>query len=209
MSSSEKIKILVVDDHPVVRIGISAIIDSQQDMTVVAEAGSGEEAIDLFREHRPDLTIMDLRLSKMSGVECIQRIRREFGDARFVVLTTYQGDEDIHQALEAGASCYIIKGMPRQQLLEALRRAYEGGSYLPPTVKQSLATRKAESELSSRERQVLGLLAEGKCNKEIAAELGIAEATVKCHLSVVFLRLKVTDRTQAVLAALQRGLVHL
>jgi DNA-binding NarL/FixJ family response regulator len=207
--NSSKIRILIVDDHPVVRVGIGAIIDSQSDMTVVAEAGSGEEAIALFREHRPDLTIMDLRLGEMSGVECIRQIRQEFGNAQFVVLTTYQGDEDIYQALQAGACGYIIKGMPRQQLLEALRRAHEEGSYLPSVVSRALASRKAESELSNRERQVLGLLVEGKCNKEIAADLGIAEATVKCHLSVIFLRLKVTDRTQAVLAALQRGLVHI
>lgn len=209
MRSAKKIRILIVDDHPVVRVGISAILDSQQDMTVIAEAGNAEEAIELFRGHRPDITIMDLRLGGMSGVECIQAIRSEFSDARFVVLTTYQGDEDIYQALQAGACGYIIKGMPRQQLLEALRRAHQEGSYLPPVVSQALTSRKAESELSSRERQVLGLLVEGKCNKEIASELGIAEATVKCHLSVIFLRLNVTDRTQAVLAALQRGLVHI
>jgi DNA-binding NarL/FixJ family response regulator len=204
-----KIKVLVVDDHPVVRVGISTIIDTQADMTVVAETGSGEEAIELFREHLPDLTVMDLRLENMSGVECIRRIRRESPQARFVVLTTYRGDEDIHQALEAGASGYIIKGMPRQVLLDALRRVHSGEKFLPPPVTEVLAARKPAMALSAREQQVLSLLAAGKCNKEIAAALSIAEITVKCHLSVIFLRLNVTDRTQAVIAAVQRGLVHL
>ena len=204
-----KIKVLVVDDHPVVRVGISTIIDTQPDMTVVAETGSGEEAIRLFREHVPDLTVMDLRLERMSGVAAIRRIRTEFPDARFVVLTTYRGDEDIHQALKAGASGYLIKGMPREVLLDALRRVHRGEQFLPPPVVQVLAERKPETELSARERQVLSLLSAGKSNKEIAAALRIAEVTVKCHLSVIFLRLNVTDRTSAVIAAVQRGLVHL
>jgi DNA-binding NarL/FixJ family response regulator len=178
-------------------------------MTVVAETGSGEEAISLFRDHVPDLTVMDLRLERMSGVTCIRKIRKEFPEARFVVLTTYRGDEDIHQALDAGASGYLIKGMPRQVLLDALRRVHRGEKFLPSPVTQVLALRKPEMELSARERQVLLLLASGKCNKEIASALGIAEITVKCHLSVIFLRLNVTDRTQAVIAAVQRGLVHL
>lgn len=198
-----------MDDHPVVRVGISTIIDTQPDMTVVAETGSGEDAVALFRQHQPDLTVMDLRLEAMGGVECIRSIRADFPEARFVVLTTYRGDEDIHQALDAGASGYLIKGMPRQVLLDALRRVHAGERFLPPPVTQTLAARKPDGELSARERQVLSLLAEGKCNKEIAAELGIAEVTVKCHLSVIFLRLNVTDRTQAVIAAVQRGLVHL
>lgn len=204
-----KIKVLVVDDHPVVRVGISTIIDTQADMTVVAEAGSGEEAIALFREHRPDLTVMDLRLEQMGGVECIRRIRSEFSQARFVVLTTYRGDEDIHQALQAGARGYVIKGMPRQLLLDALRLVHQGKTFLPPPVTEVLATRKPDGELSTRERDVLLLLAAGKSNKEIASALCIAEVTVKCHLSMIFLRLGVTDRTQAIVVAAQRGLVHL
>ena len=204
-----KIRVLVVDGHPVVRVGITTIIDTQPDMTVVAETGSGEEALALFREYVPDLTVMDLRLEKMSGVSCIRRIRRQFPEARFVVLTTYRGDEDIHQALEAGASGYLIKGMPRQVLLDALRRVHAGERFLPDSVNNVLASRQPEMELSCRERQVLSLLAAGKCNKEIASALGIAEITVKCHLSMIFLRLKVTDRTQAVIAAVQRGIVHL
>jgi len=204
-----KMKVLVVDDHPVVRVGISTIIDTQPDMTVVAETGSGEEAISLFREYVPDLTVMDLRLEHMSGVACIRKIRKEFPEARFVVLTTYRGDEDIHQALEAGASGYLIKGMPRQLLLDALRRVYQGERFLPPMITEVLASHNPEAELSVRERQVLSLLASGKCNKEIATALGIAEVTVKCHLSMIFLRLGVTDRTQAIIVAAQRGLVRL
>ena len=209
MKESTKIRVLVVDDHPVVRVGISTIIDTQPDMTVVADTGSGEDAIALFREHRPDLTVMDLRLENMGGVACIRKIREEFPEARFVVLTTYRGDEDIHQALEAGASGYLIKGMPRQVLLEALRRVSRGECFLPPPVTEALASRKPKAELTRREHEVLSLLASGKSNKEIAAALGISEITVKCHLSVIFQRLNVTDRTQAVVAAAQRGLVHI
>lgn len=209
METRERVKVLVVDDHPVVRIGISTIINSQSDMTVVAEAGSGEEAMLLFREVHPDVTIMDLRLEKMSGVDCIRKIREEQPDARFVVLTTYRGDEDISQALDAGASGYLIKGMPRQSLLEALRRVHRGERFLPEMISEVLASHKPEEELSSREREVLSLLAAGKCNKEIASALCIAEVTVKCHLSMIFTRLGVTDRTQAIIAASQRGLVHL
>jgi DNA-binding NarL/FixJ family response regulator len=209
MHSETKIKVLVVDDHPVVRVGISTIIDTQEDMTVVAETGSGEEAVELFRAHTPDLTVMDLRLEGMSGVECIRRIRQEFPAARFIVLTTYRGDEDIYQALEAGASSYLIKGMPRQLLLDALRRVHRGERFLPESVSEALAARRPEGELTAREREVLALLAVGKSNKEIAAQLHIAEVTVKCHLGMIFLRLGVTDRTQAIIVAAQRGLVNL
>lgn len=200
---------LVVDDHPVVRVGITTIVDTQPDMTVVGETGSGEEAIALFEELRPDLTIMDLRLESMSGVDCIRRIRGEHKDARFVVLTTYRGDEDIHQAMEAGACGYLIKGMSRQFLLDAIRRVHRGERFLPPPVAETLASRKPDAELSVREHEVLAMLAKGKSNKEIAAALNVAEITVKCHLSMIFLRLGVTDRTQAIIAAAQRGLIHL
>lgn len=208
-SQTANIRVLVVDDHPVVRVGISAIIDTQPDMTVITETGSGEEAVVLFRQYLPDLTVMDLRLEGIGGVECIRRIRREFPDARFVVLTTYRGDEDIYQALEAGASSYLIKGMPRQLLLDALRRVHRGERFLPDSVTEALAVRRPESELTAREREVLALLAVGKSNKEIAAQLNIAEVTVKCHLGMIFLRLGVSDRTQAIIVAAQRGLVNL
>jgi two-component system, NarL family, response regulator len=209
MERPDKITVLVVDDHPIMRVGITAIINARTDMVAVAQAGTGEEAVDLFEQYLPDITLMDLRLPGMSGVEAIRTIRRRHPHACFVVLTTYEGDEDIYQALEAGARGYIIKGMPHEALVDALRRVHAGGRFLPSPVSRALASRTADSDLSAREREVLSLLARGESNKEIALHLGITEATVKCHVSVILMRLQVTDRTQAVVAALQRGLVHL
>lgn len=200
---------LVIDDHPIVRVGIAAIINAHPEMMTVAQCGSGEEAVSLFEQHRPDITLMDLRLPGMSGVEAIRTIRARHPKACFVVLTTYEGDEDIFQAIEAGARGYVIKGMPHEALVEALRRVYSGGRFLPPPVSRALASRTPDSDLSAREREVLSLLARGESNRQIAARLGITEATVKCHVSVILMRLQVSDRTQAVVTALQRGLVHL
>jgi DNA-binding NarL/FixJ family response regulator len=203
------IRVLVIDDHPITRIGIAAIIGATPGMTVVAQAGSGEEAVELYEKHLPDITLMDLRLPGMSGVEAIRTVIARHRTARFVVLTTYEGDEDIHQALQAGALSYIIKGMPHEALVNALRRVHAGGQFLPPPVSRVLYSRLPNSDLSSREREVLGLIVRGRSNKEIATELGITESTVKCHVSVILMRLNVTDRTQAVVTALRRGLVHL
>ncbi len=204
-----KISIMIVDDHPLMRIGIAAIINARSDMEVVAQAGTAEDAVALYHEHRPNITLMDLRLPGISGVAAIRRIRAKHPDARFVILTTYEGDEDIHQALESGAQGYIIKGMPHETLIHALKRVHAGGRYLPPPVARALESRTPDASLSPREREVLHLLVQGKSNKQIAAQLGIAEATVKCHFRVIFMRMGVTDRTQAVVSALQRGLVHL
>jgi len=209
MNAQQKTQILVVDDHPIMRLGVAAIIDAQPDMHVVAQAGSGEEAVAFFRKHRPDITLMDLRLPGMSGLEAIRSIRQEDSRAKCLVLTTYEGDEDIHQAIVAGAVGYIIKGMSHEMLIDALRRVRSGAHFLPPPVMRSLADRTPNSDLSPREREVLTLMVHGKSNKEIANALGITEATVKCHVSVILLRLGVNDRTQAVIAALQRGLEHL
>jgi DNA-binding NarL/FixJ family response regulator len=209
MDKITRISVLVVDDHPIVRVGIVAIINARPDMTVVAECGTGEEAVELFERHEPDIVLMDLRLPKMSGVEAIRTIRIRHPRACFVVLTTYEGDEDIHQALEAGARAYVIKGMPHEMLIDALRRVHAGHRFLPPAISRTLASRTPDSDLSAREREVLSLLARGETNKEIAQHLGITEATVKCHVSVILMRLQATDRTQAVVTALQRGLVHL
>jgi DNA-binding NarL/FixJ family response regulator len=209
VKGGEKIKVLVVDDHPIMRVGITAIINGRQDMVAVAQAATGEDAIDLFESCRPDITLMDLRLPGMSGVDAIRIIRRKYPEACFVVLTTYEGDEDIFQALEAGARAYIIKGMPHEALVDALHKVYAGGRFLPKPVSRALASRTPSSDLSPREREVLQLLARGESNKMIATHLGISEATVKCHVSVILLRLQVEDRTQAVVAALQRGLVHI
>ena len=199
---------LVVDDHPLMRVGIAAIINGRPGMATVAQAGSGEEAVDLYEKHLPDITLMDLRLPRMSGVETIRAIRRVHPQARFVVLTTYEGDEDIHQALDAGAQGYIIKGMPYDSLVAALERVHAGGRFLPMPVKRALASRTPDSDLSHREREVLQLLATGNSNKKIGELLGITEATVKSHVSTILMRLNAEDRTQAVVSALQRGLVH-
>ena len=205
----EKHKILVVDDHPIVRAGIAAIVETSADMTVVAQAATGEDAVKMFPRYLPGVTLMDLRLPGLSGVDAIRTIRRTHSQARFVVLTTYEGDEDIYQALAAGADGFIIKGMPHTSLLGALRRVCAGGQYLPEAVTRTLAGRTPNSELSSREREVLSLIVAGKSNREIASILGITEGTVKCHVSVILTRLDVHDRTQAVVVALQRGLAHL
>jgi DNA-binding NarL/FixJ family response regulator len=205
----EKIKVMVVDDHPLMRVGVASIVNARSDMTVVAQTDSGEEAVTLFFKHKPDVTLMDLRLPGMSGVDAIRAIRSSHAGARFVVLTTYEGDADIHRALEAGAQGYVIKGMPYQTLVEALQRVHKGGRFLPPPVARALASRMPDSDLSAREQEVLRLLASGKSNKDIAFLLGITEATVKCHVSAILVRLDVSDRTEAVVTALQRGLVHL
>jgi DNA-binding NarL/FixJ family response regulator len=209
MSTIGKFGVLVVDDHPIMRLGIVAIINAQNDMTVCAQAGSGEEAVREFRNHRPQVTLMDLRLPGMSGLDALRVIRREDPSARCVVLTTYEGDEDIHQALKAGAAGYLIKAMSNDTLVDALRKVHAGNRFLPAPVAESLALRTPNSDLSPREREVLSHLVHGKSNKEIAALLRITEATVKCHVSVILERLGASDRTQAVIAALQRGLEHL
>jgi two-component system, NarL family, response regulator len=207
--SNEKIKVMVVDDHPLMRIGVASIVNASSDMSVVAQTGTGEEAVTLFHKHKPDVTLMDLRLPGMSGVDAIRAIRETHSRSRFVVLTTYEGDADIHQALEAGAQGYVIKGMPYRTLLDAVHRVHQGERFLPPPVARALASRMPDSDLSAREGEVLTLLARGKSNKDIASLLGITEATVKCHVSAILLRLNVSDRTEAVVTALQRGLVHL
>jgi DNA-binding NarL/FixJ family response regulator len=209
MNSSEKIKVMVVDDHPLMRVGVASIVNARSDMTVVAQTGTGEEAVTLFSKHKPDVTLMDLRLPEMSGVDAIRSIRSANPRARFIVLTTYEGDADIHRALEAGAQGYVIKGMPYQTLVDALHRVNRGGRFLPPPVARALASRMPDSDLSAREQEVLRLLASGKSNKDIASLLGITEATVKCHVSAILMRLNVSDRTEAVVTALHRGLVHL
>ena len=204
-----KVRILLVEDHPIMRIGIAALVSTYPNLEVVAQAGSGEEAIQLHQQHEPDVTLVDLRLPGISGVETISNVRKRNPAARFIVLTTYEGDEDIHQALQAGASGYVIKGMPHQTLVDAILKVHAGGRFLPPTVKRLLASRTPSAELTSRERDVLLRIAQGKSNKEIAGELNLAEITVKCRVSVILMRLNVNDRTQAVVTALQRGLLHL
>ena len=209
MATHERLTVLIVDDHPMMRLGIAAIINDQPDMTVVAQAGTGEQAVELWRQHKPHVTLMDLRLPGMSGVEAIRAIRSEYPRSRVVVLTTYEGDEDVHQALEAGAQGYLLKGMSPEVLLDALRRVHAGNRVLPPPIARSIDSRAPCSDLSAREREVLMLIAQGRNNKEIGAALSITEGTVKCHVTMILSRLGVSDRTQAVVAAFQRGIVHI
>jgi DNA-binding NarL/FixJ family response regulator len=208
-TGGEPIRILIVDDHPIMRVGIAAIINAQPGMQVVGQAGTAGEAVRLFEVLRPDLTLMDLRLPDRSGVEAIRSIRAISPKAKIVVLTTYEGDEDIHQALNAGARGYLIKGMPHDALAKALQRVHAGQRYLPQVVTEALSSRIPGSHLSQREQEVLQLMFAGKSNREIAEELSIKEATVKSHVSVILMRLDVSDRTQAVVEGLKRGLVHL
>jgi DNA-binding NarL/FixJ family response regulator len=200
---------MIVDDHPIMRVGIAAIINAQTDMEVVGQAGTVAEALRIYSQAQPDLTLMDLRLPDRNGVEAIRSIRAISPKARIVVLTTYEGDEDIHQALQAGAQGYLIKGMPHDALIKALYRVHAGHRFLPQLVTQALSSRVPGSNLSQRELEVLQLLFAGKSNREIAEALEIKEATVKSHVSVILMRLNVTDRTQAVVEGLKRGLVHL
>jgi DNA-binding NarL/FixJ family response regulator len=209
MKAVSKFGVLVVEDHPIMRMGIAAIIDAQPDMKVCGQAESGAEAIRQFHANKPDVTLMDLRLPGMSGLDALRAIRRDDPAARCVVLTTYEGDEDIHQALQAGAAGYLIKAMSHDTLVDALRKVHSGTRFLPAPVAESLALRTPNSDLSPREREVLSLMVQGKSNKDIGGILKITEATVKCHVSVILERLGVNDRTQAVIAALQRGLEHL
>jgi DNA-binding NarL/FixJ family response regulator len=205
----DKIRVLVVDDHPVVCRGLAAIIQAEPGMQVIGQASDGVQAIQMFRKHQPDVTLMDLRMPGMGGVEAIRRIRAEFPQARFVVLTTYQGDEDIHRSLKAGAQAYLLKGMSDAELVQAIRNVHSGLRYLPPNVLETLANRPPKSDLSDRELQILNLIVKGMSNKRIAGALGITEATVKWHVNIILSRLNVTDRTQAAVTALNRGIVEL
>lgn len=206
---AEKVTIMLVDDHYLVRVGLASIIALESDMVVCAEASTGEQALALYRSERPDVTLMDLRLPGMGGTEATARIRREFPDARIIVLSTYAGDEEIHSALSAGALAYLLKTVQRQELVETIRRVAGGQRYIPLEVAARLAERLPRSQLSPREVDVLKLLAQGRRNKEIAATLRLSEGTVKVHVSTILCKLGACDRTEAVTTALQRGIVQL
>jgi two-component system NarL family response regulator len=203
------IKIMVIDDQAVVRQGFVALINTVSDMTVVAEGTNGRQAIDLYRLHRPDVTLMDLRMPELGGVEAIMAIRKEFPDARLIVLTTYDGDEDIYRSLQAGAQGYLLKDMFFEELEDAIRKVHGGSRRIPAQVAERLAERMGSSDLTGREIEVLEQIVAGHSNKAIANRLNISEATVKSHINSILSKLGVSDRTQAATTALQRGLVHL
>jgi DNA-binding NarL/FixJ family response regulator len=207
--TKESIRVLVVEDHHVVRQGLVALLKMADGLEVVGEAADGVEAIVQFRKHRPDVTLMDLRLPRMSGVDVIQRIRMDMPHARFIVLTTYDGDEDIYRALQAGARAYLLKGMTSEELIATIRAVHAGKSHIPPAIAEKLAGRMGTEDLTQREFDVLEQIVHGKSNKGIATELGISEATVKTHINSLLGKLGVTDRTQAATAAIQRGIVPL
>jgi DNA-binding NarL/FixJ family response regulator len=203
------IRVLCVDDHRIVREGIALIITRQPDMTVVGSAATGEEAVLQFRRHEPDVTLMDLQLGTMSGLDAIKAIRREQPAARIIVLTMYQGDEDIHKALAAGAVTYLLKDTLSDDLIRIVRKVHAGERPMGADVKARLDERAANPTLTPREVQVIALVAQGGRNKEIAGMLGISEETVQVHLKNIFAKLKVNERTAAVNVALRRGIVHI
>jgi two-component system NarL family response regulator len=206
---SQQIRILVAEDHLVARVGVSTIVNMQPDMTVVAEASNGQQAVELYRQHAPDVALLDMRMPIMSGVEAATAIRGEFPGARMIALTTYGGDEDIRRALAAGVQAYLTKDVLHDELLKAIRAVYSGQTYLPAGVAASLAAQMPRPDLSAREVQVLELIVRGLANKQIAYALNIAEHTVKNHVKNILSKLGVQDRTQAATAAIQRGIVHL
>ena len=207
--TKETIRVMVVEDHHVVRQGLVALLNVVEGLEVVAQAADGVEAITLFRKHLPDITLMDLRLPRMGGVDVIQRLRMETPNARIIVLTTYDGDEDIYRALQAGARAYLLKGMTTEELIATIHAVHAGKSHIPPAIAEKLAERMGTEELTPREFDVLEQIVHGKSNKEIATELEISEATVKTHINSLLGKLGVTDRTQAATAAIQRGIVPL
>lgn len=209
MKNSKAIRILVVDDHFMVRMGLSASLNVEPDMEVVAEADNGEAALEAFRKYRPNLVMMDLRLPKMSGTDCTAAILREFPDAHILMLSTHSGEEEIYRAMRAGARGYVLKSVLREELLRAIREVSEGRRYLDPVVAPLLAERLSHRSLTSREVEVLQMVAKGLGNKEIGTALNIAEVTVKLHVSHVLEKLNVKDRTQASTVALQRGIISL
>ncbi len=209
MGKDTAIRVLIVDDHFIVRMGLRGIIEMQPDMTVAAEAEDGEEAVRKFREHRPDVALIDLRMPGMDGIEAIGAIRKEFPQANLLALSTYKGDEFVYRALQAGARGYLLKNIPGDQLLDAIRTVHDGKRCIPAEVATGLADRIHQVDLSARELDVLGRIAKGMTNKEIGAELGVHESTVKAHVINILGKLGVNDRTLAVTTAIQRGILRL
>lgn len=208
-SQPDLIRILAVDDHPLLRNGIATLVNAEADMKLVAESSSGHEAIELYRLHRPDVTLMDLQMPDMNGADAISEIQSEFRDARIIVLTTYRGDAQILRALKAGARAYILKGHVHRELLETIRAVHAGQRRIPPDIAAELAEHATDDALSSREIDVLRLIAAGNSNKLIADQLSIGEATVKSHVANILSKLGANDRSHAVTIGLKRGIIEL
>lgn len=204
-----KIRVLVADDHAVARVGVTTIVNAQRDMTVVATASSGLEAMDLYRKHLPDVALLDMRMPAMSGIEASIAIRRDFPDARLIALTTYGGDVDIRRALEAGVKSYLTKDLEQDQVLKAIRAVHAGEEYFMPSLLPLLQSKEQRVELTAREMQVLELIVRGLLNKQIAYALNVAQFTVANHVAKILKKLGVQDRTQAATQAIRRGIIHL
>ena len=209
MTTDAPIRVLCVDDHPLVRKGIASILANESDMRLVAEAGDGREAVELFRQHQPDVTLMDLRMPGMDGIEATRLIRRDFPDARIIALTSYDGDQDIYRALEAGVRGYMLKEMVHTDVLRAIRTVHAGKRLMPPEVAERLSEYFPQVALTPREVEVLTFVAHGLANKEIAEKLGTASGTIKMHIQNILGKLNAADRTHAVTIAIQRGILHL
>lgn len=208
-STERSIRVLIVDDHPLLRVGVMAVLANEADVRVVAEASNGREAVEAFRAHRPDIVLMDIQMPEMNGIEAIAGIRSEAPNARIVVLTTYKGDVSALRALRAGAVGYLLKGQLRTELVETIRAVHAGGQRIPPEIAAELAAHLGEDSLSEREIQVLRSVARGNSNKRVAAELGVSEETVKAHMKSIVSKLDANDRTHAVTIALRRGILEL
>jgi DNA-binding NarL/FixJ family response regulator len=209
MNGFDPIRILIVDDHPLLREGIESLVRKQSDMTVAAEASSGAEAVDLFRIHRPDVTLMDVRMPGLNGLDAMTEILRDFPQAKFIVLTTYGGDVQILRALKAGARAYLLKGLLRKELLDTIRSVHAGRKRIPPEIAAQIADHAGESSLTEREIGVLQLIAAGNPNKLVADQLLITEDTVKAHVKSILSKLSANDRTHAVTIAIKRGIIDL
>ena len=205
--SQSLIRVLIADDHPIVRNGLILMLRYSADLEIVGEASNGREAVELYRQHQPDVVLMDLRMPEMGGVEAIAIIRQEFSDARILVLSTYDYDEDIYQGLQAGARGYLLKDISMEVLHDAIRKVHAGQKYIPADVAIKLAERLSSPQLTERETQILDLMVQGKSNAEMASELYISENTIKFHINNILIKLDVKNRGQAIVAAIQRGII--